>query len=231
LGKNTIKSKHIKDGQVSSADVRDNDLIGTDIDDRPSSPTPTRAAGRSPPKQSAPTSTSVPRATTRGRWVALGVAVVALSAAVGLLVGKATDDDPEAPVPVAQTTAVTVAEEETALRRELDALGTTRAAQLRRLREARTSAGQASASRALASAYLQAADPGAPADSLSGLTPQITRPLAAALRRTAAAYRRLAAGAARDNRSTYKAGRRAIRRAEPVLIRQFRVSLDAAGTR
>jgi len=48
-----------------------------------------------------------------------------LSAAVGLLVGKATDDDPEVPVPVAQTTAVAVAEEETALRRELDALGTT----------------------------------------------------------------------------------------------------------
>ena len=33
VGKNTIKSKHIKDGQVSSADVRDNDLIGTDIDE------------------------------------------------------------------------------------------------------------------------------------------------------------------------------------------------------
>lgn len=33
VGKNAIKSKHIKDGQVSSADVRDNDLIGTDIDE------------------------------------------------------------------------------------------------------------------------------------------------------------------------------------------------------
>ena len=33
VGKNTIKSKHIKDGQVTSADVRDNDLIGTDIDE------------------------------------------------------------------------------------------------------------------------------------------------------------------------------------------------------
>jgi len=173
----------------------------------------------------------VPRAATRGRWVGLGVAIVALAAAVGLLVGKATDDDPEAAVPVAETTAITVSEGETVLRRELDALGTTRTTQLKRLREARTPAGQATAARALARAYLQAADPGAPADSLTGLTPQITRPLAAALRRVAAAYRRLAAGAARDNRSTYEAGRRAIRRAEPVLIRQFRVSLDAAGTR
>ena len=172
----------------------------------------------------------MPRATTRGRWVALGVAVVALSAAVGLLVGKATDDDPEVPVPVAQTTAVAVAEEETALRRELDALGTTRAAQLRRLREARTPTGQATASRALASAYLQAAEPAVRPDSLGGVTAPITKPLAAALRRAGAAYRRLATGAARDNRSAYAAGRRAVRRAEMVLMRKFEARLDSAGT-
>jgi hypothetical protein len=33
LGKNSIRSKHIKDGQVTSADVADNDLIGSDIDE------------------------------------------------------------------------------------------------------------------------------------------------------------------------------------------------------
>ena len=33
LDKNSVKSKHIKDGQVKSADVADNDLIGTDIDE------------------------------------------------------------------------------------------------------------------------------------------------------------------------------------------------------
>ncbi len=173
----------------------------------------------------------MPRATTRGRWVGLGIAVVSLAAAVGLVVGKASDDDPEAAVPVAETTAIPVSEGETVLRRELDALGTTRTTQLKRLREARTPAAQATAARALARAYLQAADPGAPADSLTGLTPEIARPLAAALRGAAAAYRRLAAGAARENRSTYEAGRRAVRRAEMVLMRQFEASLDSAGTR
>ena len=33
LQKNSVKSKHIKDGQVKSADVADDDLIGTDIDE------------------------------------------------------------------------------------------------------------------------------------------------------------------------------------------------------
>lgn len=33
LKKNSVKSKHIKDGQVKSADVADDDLIGTDIDE------------------------------------------------------------------------------------------------------------------------------------------------------------------------------------------------------
>jgi len=33
ISKNSIKSKHIKDGQVKSADVADNGLIGTDIDE------------------------------------------------------------------------------------------------------------------------------------------------------------------------------------------------------
>ncbi len=171
----------------------------------------------------------MPRATTRGRWVGLGIAVVALAAVVGLLVGKATDDDPEAAVPVAETTAITVSEGETVLRRELDALGTTRTTQLKRLREARTPAGQASASRALARAYLQAADPAVRPDSLGGVTAPITRPLAAALRRAGAAYRRLATGAARENRSAYAAGRRAVRRAETVLVRQFKVRLESAG--
>jgi len=169
----------------------------------------------------------VPGATTPGRWVVLGVAIVVLAAAVGLLAGKATDDDPEAAVPVAETTAITVSEEETALRGELDTLGATRTKQLERLREARTRKGQATASRALARAYLQTADPAG--RSLTGLAPP--RSLAAALRRAAAAYRRLAIGAARNKRSAYIAGRRAVRRAEPVLIRQFRVSIDAAGTR
>lgn len=172
----------------------------------------------------------MPRATTPGR-VGLAVAIVALAAAAGLLAGKVTDDGPEPPVPVAQTTAITVSEQETALRGELDALATTRAAQLRRLREARTSAGQASASRALARAYLQAADPAARPDSLSGVTSPVSKPLTAALRRAGAAYRRLATGAARDDRSTYAAGRRAVRRAEMVLMRQFEATLQSAGTR
>lgn len=33
LGKNSVRSKQIKDGQVTSADVKDNGLIGTDIDE------------------------------------------------------------------------------------------------------------------------------------------------------------------------------------------------------
>lgn len=50
LEKNSVKSKHIKDGQVRSADIADNGLTGTDIDES------TLALGQAAPPSSPPSS-------------------------------------------------------------------------------------------------------------------------------------------------------------------------------
>ena len=117
---------------------------------------------------------------------------------------------------------------EASLNRELEALATTREAQLKRLREAQAPAKQAAASRALARAYRQSAVAAARGDLPADAGPEMES-IAEALRRAGVAYRRLGAGAAGDDRPAYEAGRRAVRRAEGLLTRRLEANLNAAG--
>ena len=166
------------------------------------------------------------RSSVAGR-ISIAAGIVALAALAGFLAGRETGDSGTSAELAPDRAAIGEPESEM-LNRELEVLGTTRTAQLERLRGARTPAEQATASRALARAYEQFANVAARRDSQTGVVPG-AESVAEALRRAAAAYLRLAVGAARDNRPTYEAGRRAVRRAEGLVTRRLEASLNPSG--
>jgi hypothetical protein len=101
---------------------------------------------------------------------------------------------------------------------QLDGLNAARSSGVRKLKSAKTAAGQARAANSIAAAYGSVASSLTDAD----VSPEFAKAndsLVGALRQSGSAYRRLAASARRDSSSGYNAARRAVSRAEAAVQR------------
>jgi hypothetical protein len=158
---------------------------------------------------------------------AIVIAVVVLAAGAGLLIGRWNDDEETQPAdpPVPPPSRLTAYQADLAA--VTGQLAEARSSHLETLDQAERRSAQAEALAALAGSYSGAARGLTKATPPGELVKQ-TAGAEAALRETAAAYRRLAKAADAGDRTAYRRARSAAQRAESQAAQQLTATLNAA---